>query len=83
MRAAIFSPEDLTVVAGTAVNFTNDSGITHNIVFDPPLAIGVGDIGQIDSGTQVRSFGNAGTWPFHCTIHGGVGSGMHGRIIVP
>jgi plastocyanin len=78
MRASTFSPTQLTVTAGTDVTFSNNSGIEHNVVFDPPLSPNVADVGDITSGTAVRSFSTAGTFAFHCTIH----AGMSGKIVV-
>src|SRR3954471_295702 len=72
----------LTVPANTAVTFTNDSGILHDVTFDDPstaLAVGSGAAGNITqhtSGSHQRQFAVSGsTHPFHCTQHGTV---MHG-----
>jgi plastocyanin len=81
--ALVFDPVDLTTTKGTAVSFTAKTAITHNIVFDTPRAAGVDDIGIFSDGTVTRTFSTSGTFPYHCTIHGGVGTGMHGSIIVP
>jgi plastocyanin len=77
MRASSFQPTTLTVAKGTTVSFTNSSSVEHNVVFDSPPA-GLEDIGTISSGTATRSFGTAGTFAFHCTIH----AGMSGSITV-
>ena len=77
MRASSFQPATLTVAKGTTVSFTNSSSVEHNVVFDSPSA-GVADIGDITSGTVSRTFGTAGTFAFHCTIH----AGMNGSITV-
>jgi len=71
MRSSSFEPTTLTVPKGTAVSFENNSGVTHNVVFDSPPA-GVTDIGSISSGTAVRTFTTTGTFAFHCTIHAGM-----------
>jgi plastocyanin len=83
MRASAFTPSELTVVKGAIVSFTNDDGIDHNVIFDPPLSPGVADIPTHSTGTNTRTFGTSGTFPYHCSIHGGVGVGMNGKIIVP
>lgn len=83
LRADNFLPTELTVVKGTIVTFSNSTAILHHVVFDTPRAIGVDDIGDIQSTTANRMFPSSGTFPFHCTIHGGVGTGMHGQIVVP
>jgi len=77
MRAATFSPTTLTVVKGTNVSFQNNSSVEHNVVFDSQTAQ-VTDIGDITSGTVVRTFNVSGTFAFHCTIH----AGMTGSITV-
>lgn len=76
----------LTVAANTAVTFTNDSGILHDVTFDDPttaLAVGNGDSGDIPvhtSGSHQRKFAVSGSsHPFHCTQHGQV---MHGTVTV-
>lgn len=79
MLSATFDPSQLSVPKGTVVSFTNNSGITHNPVFDAPRSTGVTDIGMISSGTVTRTFNESGTWNFHCTIH----AGMIGQIVVP
>jgi hypothetical protein len=77
MRAATFQPTTLTVVKGTNVSFQNNSSVEHNVVIDSQSA-NVADIGDITSGTVVRTFNVAGTWAFHCIIH----AGMNGSITV-
>jgi len=77
MRAATFQPTSLTVAKGTNVSFQNNSGVEHNVVIDSQNA-NVPDIGDITSGTVVRTFSVAGTWAFHCTIH----AGMTGSVTV-
>ena len=71
-----FSPDKLTVAKGTTVTFTNNSGVTHNVLFDTNAPTG-GDITSIASGSQTRTFANAGTSTFHCSIHG-----ESGQIVV-
>jgi plastocyanin len=68
----------LTVNAGASVNFTNNSGVIHNVVFDSPPAP-VADIPQNSSGTTARTFATAGTYNFHCDFHA---PGMKGKIVV-
>jgi plastocyanin len=76
----------VTVATNTAVSWNNNSGgITHDVTFDAPaaaLAVGngsAGDIPQHSSGINQRQFATAGSYPFHCTIHG---AGMKGTVIV-
>jgi Plastocyanin len=85
MGAATFSPTSVTVGTNAAVTWTNDSGILHNVTFDTPaaaLAVGNGAAGNIpdhSAGSNQRQFAAAGSYPFHCTIHG---AGMHGTVVV-
>ena len=79
----------LSVPANTAVTWTNDSGITHNVTFDDPataLAVGTGSAGNVPnhlSGSNQRQFAVSGSsHPFHCTIHGTSTTGMRGTLTV-
>jgi plastocyanin len=76
----------LSIAANTAVTWTNDSGVDHDVTFDDPstaLAVGAGASGNIPvhaSGSHQRQFAVSGsTHPFHCTIHGSI---MHGTVTV-
>ncbi len=76
----------LSVATNTAVTWTNDSGVTHDVTFDDPataLAVGTGSAGNIGahaSGSNQRQFAVSGSsHPFHCTIHGTI---MHGTVNV-
>ncbi len=82
-----FTPGDLTVSAGTTVTWTWNSCtggdgygagqtcVSHNVTFDqgPPNSV------TQSSGTFTRTFAVAGTYPYHCTIHG---TAMSGRVLV-
>jgi len=71
-----FAPASRTVTAGTTVTFRWVAGaVTHNVTFDD----GPASANQ-SSGTYQRLFANAGTFPYHCTIHG---AGMSGIVSVP
>lgn len=78
MLATTFSPNTVTVSAGSTVSFTNNSGIFHDVTFDAPRSPGVNDIGLHASGTNSRTFTTAGRFPFHCNQHGG----MTGEVVV-
>lgn len=75
-----FSPTSLTVAAGTSVQWAWDSCtgdpyngqtcVSHNIVFDDGVTSGL-----LDHGTYSRTFATAGTYPYHCAIHGPAMSG--------
>lgn len=61
-----FSPTSLTVPVGTTVTWVwNPGGTNHNVTFDD-----VTHSPTQASGTWPRTFTTAGTFAFHCTIHG-------------
>jgi plastocyanin len=71
-----YSPLDVTVAQGTTVTWRWAAGdTTHNVTFDD----GQSSPTQ-SSGTYQRTFSTAGTFPYHCTIHGA--AVMHGSVIV-
>lgn len=66
-----FTPASTAVAPGTTVTWTwNSGGVQHNVTFDD---------GQKSptqgSGTYTRAFAAAGTYNYHCTIHGAAMSG--------
>ena len=70
-----FTPGTLTVKAGTTVTWTNNDSTTHHVASDT----GVFDSGNLSPNTTFSyTFNNAGTFPYHCTIH----TYMTGTIIV-
>jgi plastocyanin len=74
-----FSPQSITINAGDTVNWHNDTGMTHTVTSDT----GAFDSGSVTPGqTFSATFNNAGTYGYHCTIHGSPGSGMYGTITV-
>ena len=70
-----FSPSSVTVTAGTAVTWTNDTGTLHNVTF----ADGVGNTDDFSTGTRSRTFTAPGTYNYTCTRHL---PNMKGTIIV-
>jgi plastocyanin len=61
-----FSPATITVTVGTTVTWTNNDGATHTVTSDT----GVFDSGNMANGkTYSRTFSQAGTFTYHCTIH--------------
>jgi plastocyanin len=72
-----FSPSQLTVTAGTSVTFNNTSGTTHNVTFT--TADAPANVDDFASGTRVVAFPTAGTYDYHCTIHG---LSMSGVVVV-
>ena len=79
-----FSPTTLNVTAGATVTWKwtacDGSGYsacpTHNVTFDD--GSNVASATQ-DKGDFNRTFTAAGTYKYHCTIHG---SGMSGQVVV-
>jgi plastocyanin len=80
-----FSPAARTVSPGTTVNWTWDtctsggygggtSCVSHNVTFDDGVASSTQG-----SGTYSRAFPAAGTYKYHCTIHG---TSMSGTVTV-
>ena len=71
-----FSPADLSVATGTTVTWTWAAGaVEHNVTFDD----GQHSATQ-SSGSFPRTFSAAGTYAYHCTIHGA--AVMHGSVTV-
>lgn len=71
-----FDPAATTVTAGTTVTWTWNGSAQHNVTFDD--GSGLKSATQ-NSGTYSRTFASAGTYSYHCTIHG---AGMSGTITV-
>lgn len=87
MTTLSFTPTSRVVGVNAAVTWKNESGVTHDIVFDTPeaaLAVGLeaGNFEAAHQTTHVRKFAAAGTYAFHCTIHGTATSGMKGTVVV-
>jgi plastocyanin len=73
-----FDPSTLEVAQGASVVWAwSSGGVTHNVTFDDGE-----QSGNRSDGTYTRTFGAAGTYPYHCTIHGSATSGMRGSITV-
>jgi plastocyanin len=70
-----FSPQELTVPAGTEVTWTNGDGVPHSVVAED----GSFRSETLDSGaTFSTTFSSAGSYAYLCGIH----SSMRGTIIV-
>lgn len=72
-----FSPDDLEIAPGGTVVWQFNG--THNVTFDDDEVPPGGNIPTSDAGTSAaRTFPQAGTYDYECTLH----SGMKGRIRV-
>ena len=68
-----FTPGTLTALVGRTVTWAwNSGGTLHNVTFDD----NVGNSNSQGSGTHTRTFSTAGTYPYHCTIHGSALAGV-------
>jgi adhesin/invasin len=73
----VFNPAAVTIAATGTVTWTwNSGGIVHNVSF---ITMGApSNVPNTGSGSQQRTFPNAGTFNYECTIH----SGMTGSVTV-
>ena len=70
-----FTPNPITVSAGTKVTWVNTDNITHTSVSDT----GVWSSGNIAAGATFSfTFSTAGTYPYHCVLH----PNMVGSVVV-
>jgi plastocyanin len=73
-----FNPTQITIQHGGSVTWSNTTGVTHNVTF-APVTGAPADIGNFASGSQSAAFPTAGTFAYHCTIHG---ASMSGTVVV-
>lgn len=66
-----FSPNSTTVSTGTTVTWTWGGAVRHNVTFDD----GAASPTQL-AGGFTRTFSAAGTFKYHCTVHGTIMSGV-------
>jgi plastocyanin len=79
LRNFDFSPQTITVPAGTVIDWT-DTGGRHTVEFDDRS---FKSDEMIAGGTTSRRFDTPGTYTYHCGFHGGRGgSGMSGTVTV-
>ena len=78
----LFVPLNDTVATGAFAVFTWAGGVSHNVTWDngPPGALPPSSNTQA-SGTYTARLTATGTYTYHCSIHGGPGTGMHGEIV--
>src|SRR3954470_10357840 len=72
----VFTPATLSVAVGSTVTWQwSSAGVVHNVTFDDAVTSG-----DRSTGSFPRTFSAAGTYPYHCTIHGSLG--MTGTVTV-
>jgi len=77
----IFNPTPDTVPAGQVTFSWSTPSNGHTVTWDSgPGTLPTGT-GTMSSGTYVPTL-QVGTYQYHCAIHGGPGTGMHGTIVV-
>ena len=74
---ASFSPDTVKIAASGSVTWTFPGPEIHNVTFDgtPPPG---GNIADRSSGSEARTFANAGRFTYRCTRH----AGMNGAVVV-
>ncbi|OFX38777.1 MAG: hypothetical protein A2X05_04810 [Bacteroidetes bacterium GWE2_41_25] len=66
IQGTSFTPETITVIAGTTITWTNKDGIIHTVTSSTELF----DSGNIASnGTYSFKFNTAGSFPYFCKVH--------------
>jgi plastocyanin len=75
-----FSPSTVTITAGKPVCWTwTGAPYQHNVkADDDSFTSGAPD----NKGNFQHTFTTPGTFGFHCQVHGSVGGGMHGTVVV-
>ena len=82
-----FSPQSITVKAGTTVTWTNNDSVPHNVVSASDDSTGASPTGAFTSGNLTQgqtfsfTFDNAGTYYYECSLHASM-AGMHGTVVV-
>lgn len=71
-----FNPSSIIVSVGTTVTWTNLDSAVHTVTSTGPVSFDSGNLSQ--GQTWQFTFENAGTYPYHCSIH----SYMTGTVIV-
>jgi plastocyanin len=79
-RGNRFVPTHIEVRRGAEVSFEGDAG--HDVVFTDGLTAPVTRDDFARQAVQVRRFDAPGDHPFHCSLHGIPGKGMHGVVRV-
>src|SRR5689334_8942128 len=75
-----FSPQTVNISVGDTVRWTNSSGAQHSVTSDDNGATFNHD--PASSFVFTHTFDTAGTFGYHCVIHGSPGGGMYGTVVV-
>ncbi len=79
IRDNTFAPANLNVPEGTTVRWVNDGRNTHNVT--PSTGSARYASGNLKPGkSYVRTFEDAGTFAYYCTLHGTPTSGQHAAV---
>jgi plastocyanin len=66
IQGMVFSPNKLTVAAGTTITWTNKDAVAHTVT----SSTNIFDSGSIPAGgTYTFTFATAGSFPYTCTFH--------------
>merc|ERR1719420_1387319 len=87
-RGLVFVPDSVTIKSGETVQWSNNAGFPHNIVFDEdnvPDGVSADSLSREDylnapGETYELKFDKAGTYGYYCEPHRG--AGMQGKIVV-
>jgi plastocyanin len=72
----MFEPGTVTVEPGQSVEWTNNDGVTHNVVFDDGSGV---KSANLSKGEMFKhTFTKAGTVAYHCAFH----RGMKASVVV-
>jgi plastocyanin len=74
-----FTPSTVTVQAGQPVCWTWSAPMSHNVYADDSSFTSGA---PASTGTFQRTFTTPGTFGYYCQVHGGLGGGMRGTVIV-
>ncbi len=72
-----FAPTAVPVARGGTVTWQNNSGVTHNVTFDPATGAPA-NISDHSSGSNSRTFSTLGAFSYQCTLH----ANMRGTVNV-
>ena len=76
LQGSQFNPENIVVPPSTVVTFTNNDGISHNVIFNNT---GIASVNDWTTGNRTVTMpATTGTYSYTCTLH----AGMSGTVKV-